>query len=123
MEDRYEVIEIIVRTPSEEPSWFDKIFDLITETCDGVSDQGPCSCGLESMGGSGGTLDQCYDYTRISEKWAIDVQAADLKRILSIAADHLEEDDKEPFKRLKKAAYWHEEIDEWLATRQDDDEQ
>lgn len=75
-EDRYERIELIVKAREDE-SWFDTIFDYISGDCEGGggecldkysdcdehehSPELPCTCGLESMGGTAGTLQQCYD--------------------------------------------------------------
>lgn len=63
-EDRYEAIHLIIKSRPDGKAWFDVLFDLITEPCEGTdSDEDDCTCGLASMGGSGGTLQQCYDYT------------------------------------------------------------
>lgn len=63
-EDRYEAIELILKSRPDGAAWFDVIFDMITESCEGTdSDEDDCTCGMEMMGGSGGTLKQCYDYT------------------------------------------------------------
>lgn len=63
-EDRYESIEMIIKSREDGVSWFDYFFDLITENCQGKaeSDENDCTCGLETLGGSGGTLDQCHEY-------------------------------------------------------------
>lgn len=62
-EDRYETIHITLKSRSDGKAWFDVLFDYITENCEGTdSDEDDCTCGMESMGGSGGTLEQCYAY-------------------------------------------------------------
>lgn len=114
----YESIQITVRHPAEGNSWFDKLFDILTATCipledpDNAPDYYECPCGMISMGGFQGTLDACYDHERLTEKWAFDIRADDLKRILSIAADHLEADDQEAYERLRYGAYWHDDFNE-----------
>lgn len=70
-EERYETVELIVQARTDGQSWFDIIFDLIAGDCEGspgeelpdgsFTDGDPCTCGLESMGGGGGTLEQCYE--------------------------------------------------------------
>lgn len=62
-EDHYEVIELVVRSREDGQTWFDIIFDLISEGCELNPTESGCSCGLESMGGSGGTLEQCYNWS------------------------------------------------------------
>lgn len=55
----YEAIQIVIEHKEGADSWFDKISDLIAGECgDGGNE---CTCGLESMGGSSGTLEQCFD--------------------------------------------------------------
>lgn len=77
------------------------------------------------MSGGGGTLDQCYDSMRLTEKWAFDVEAADLKFFLNLVASHfaLNEEEDEIFQRLHKAAFWHDDFNEWLANLPDDEEE
>lgn len=84
-EDRYERIELIVKSrPGEH--WFDIISDFITGDCQGGggecidasgeripydvdancddhehTEEFPCTCGMESMGGTMGTLAQCFE--------------------------------------------------------------
>lgn len=81
-EDRYEQISLIVKERMDGESWFDIIFDYIAGDCEGgggdcliaEDDESdcddhehdkiiPCSCGMESLGGTSGTLDQCYKAT------------------------------------------------------------
>lgn len=124
-EDRYEHIDILVKKPAEGDSWFDRIFDLISETCDSVEDENgewsECSCGMQSMGGSEGTLDQCYEHMRLTETWAQDVRAEDLKILLDFADDSFK--DTVQYERLRKAAYWHDDFNEWVANLPDDEEE
>lgn len=122
-EDRYEHIDMIIKTPAPDgESWFDKLFDLITSYCNAEEDD-VCTCGLESMGGSGGTLEQCWDHSRISEKWAIDVLADDLKYVL----EHFEranfKAEDEILERLRAAAYWHDDFEERYSNLDDDEEE
>ena len=64
-EQKYEVIQFVAKTPrADGQSWFDWLFDLTTEVCEGTdSDEDDCTCGMETMSGSRGTLEQCYDWT------------------------------------------------------------
>lgn len=123
-EDRYEHLDMIIKSPAPDGEpWFDKIFDLITSFCNAEEDV--CTCGLESMGGGGGTLDQCYDHARITDKWAIDVEAADLKWLLS-KLEGIELINDEEFKsisRLREAAYWHDDFNERYSNLDDDDDE
>lgn len=130
-DDRYESIELIVKARLDGESWFDIISELISSDCEGTDDI-PCSCGLESMGGSQGTLEQCYDHLRISETWTT-VKTQDVKKILNavsknIRTVHLTEDELYAIQRVRKEAYWHDEFDEWLEQKRqepgywDDDE-
>jgi hypothetical protein len=119
MEDRYEHIDILIKSPAGEESWFDRLFDFITSFC---SDEGECTCGMESMGGSGGTLDQCYEHMRITEKWAQDVLADDLKLALHRLSADTGMDD-EAYDRLRKAAYWHDDFNERYSNLEDDEEE
>lgn len=85
-EDRYESIELILKSRTDGESWFDVIFDMITSDCQGTpydeetdEDGDPCTCGLEMMGGSGGTLQQCYDHsTAVGYK----LQPIDLAKVI-----------------------------------------
>lgn len=80
-EDRYEHIELIVKTRFDGEAWFDVLHDYITKDCQGsggdcvTEDEDsdcddhehtelfPCTCGMEHMSGMGGTLQQCFDYS------------------------------------------------------------
>lgn len=120
-EEKFEVINITIKAPVDGESWFDRIMDFITADCQG-GDEGGCTCGLETMGGMTGTLEQCFDHERLTEKWAFDVEAADLK----LALDRLSADtgmNDEVYDRLRKAAYWHDDFNEWLANIPDEDEE
>lgn len=80
-EDRYEHIELIVKTRSGNVSWFDSIFDFITQDCQGTTDEegDSCTCGMEYMSGAGGTLQQCYDHqTNLGQG----VQPIDVARLI-----------------------------------------
>lgn len=61
-ENKYEAIEMIIRKRDDGKSWFDVLFDFITEDCEEVDDTS-CTCGMESMGGTSGTIEQCWDWT------------------------------------------------------------
>ena len=64
-EDRYEALEMIIKVREDGVSWFDYLFDVIAGECEGdpESEENTCTCGMESMGGCSGTLDQCYEWT------------------------------------------------------------
>lgn len=118
-EPLYEGIEIVVRTPDGDETWYDRIHDLITATCDGESSADECPCGMQSMGGMTGTLERVYDWQRITENWAT-VKTADLKLILDAVKP--EAPYREAYERLRKEAYWHDEVNEWLASLPEDEE-
>lgn len=90
--DRYEHIELIVKSRQDGTSWFDVIHDYITQDCDSVqidpddedSDWTPCKCGMEHMGGMGGTLQQCYDH---STNLGQGVQPIDVARVIIFLTD------------------------------------
>ena len=128
-EERYETIHLIIRSRSTEEgeSWFDVISDFISGDCEAILDESgeqiDCTCGLLTMGGSGGTLEQCYDHDRTSEKWADSVEAEDLKMILKkVAYMGLNDEERAAFDRLKDSAYWHENFQAWLDSIPDEEE-
>lgn len=89
MPDRYEALELIIKVREDGESWFDVIMDYISGDCEGgggdcilfgdASDPDcdfhdhteilPCTCGLESAGGTTGTLAQCYKWLMPDEEW------------------------------------------------------
>lgn len=97
-EDKYEALELIVKCRADGESWFNIVSDYITQDCEGgggdclVEDGDasdcddhehddiiPCTCGMESMGGMSGTLDQCYAWTTtVGSK----LQPIDLARVI-----------------------------------------
>lgn len=91
MEDKYELVEIIVRSRDDGVNWFEIFFDLISENCQGVrfdetGEEGDtCTCGLEYMGGTSGTLQQCYDS---STSVGQNLQPIDLARALVALSDY-----------------------------------
>jgi hypothetical protein len=119
-EEKFEVINITVKAPVDGESWFDRIMDFITADCQG-GDEGGCTCGLETMGGMTGTLEQCYEHERLTENWAFDVQAEDLKIALAFTDDEFK--DTVQYERLRKAAYWHDDFNEWLANIPEEEEE
>lgn len=124
-EPKYEHIDITIAVPTEGESWYDRIFDFIESQLPECTydETGECSC-IQSMGGCTGTMDQVLDYERFSEKWAVDVLAADLKlavELIRIYSPSASEEDW--YKRLCKAAYYHEDFRAWLDSLPDDDEE
>lgn len=100
--DRYEHIDMILKSRPEGPSWFDLLFDFIAQDCQGgggdciveEDDESdcdnhdheevlPCTCGMESMGGTQGTLQQCFDAT---ENVGKGLKLIDLARALVVLA-------------------------------------
>lgn len=111
MEDRYEAISLIVKVRDDGENWFDIIADLISENCEGEPDDDtkPCTCGLESMGGCTGTLDQCFRHHGIADDLVGPVNKEDLLLILDFFArsSHLKTlDEYEAAKRLRKECTW-----------------
>ena len=60
--DLYEGMTIIIKSQGDGATWFDKISDFITQDCEG-SEETPCTCGLESMGGTSGSFGQVCDWS------------------------------------------------------------
>lgn len=116
-EDRYEAIELIVRSRADGVSWFDVISDLISADCQG-SETEPCTCGLESMGGSGGTLEQCYRHQGIADD-LVEVRKEDVLFVLKELAFFARPTTqlKEVTDRLHKECTWWED---YLATLTDE---
>lgn len=74
-EEKYEAISLTIKSRQDGVAWFDIIFDLVTDNCDtGISDDDEfelypsCSCGLESMGGMSGTLNECYKWLGLDDE-------------------------------------------------------
>lgn len=110
-EDRYEAFEIIIKARPDGKSWFDIFFDLVTDECEGdpESEENTCTCGLESAGGTTGTLDQCYRAQGIADDIVGPVDKADLLRILSLVEPVLEED-QAAYDRLYKECTWWDDV-------------
>ncbi len=87
-EERYEAIEMIIKSREDGRSWFDVIEEIISQDCTGGggdcilaagedsdcddhehTELFPCTCGLESMGGTSGTLQQCYKWLDPDGDW------------------------------------------------------
>jgi hypothetical protein len=90
-EDRYENLEITVKCREDGQSWFEVIHDFITKDCQGTpyneetgEDGDPCTCGLETMGGHEGTLDECYAW---STSLGRGIQPIDVARALIYLAE------------------------------------
>lgn len=93
-EIRYEAITLIVKSRADGKPWFEIFEEMIAGDCEGgggdcIMEPGEdsdcadhdheeiiqCTCGLESMGGMSGTLDQCYRWTMpdiSDEEWERD---------------------------------------------------
>lgn len=121
-EPRYESLEIIVKERADGESWFDIISEVISKDCEG-SDETDCTCGLESMGGCSGTLDQCYRSHGIADDLVGPVNKADLLLVLDyllLTQYHNDDATYEAAKRLRNECTWWDETKAmWLA---DDDE-
>lgn len=61
MNEEYEAIEIVVKSRTDGKRWFDVLFDVITENCEGPI-PGTCNCGLEHMGGTIGDYEACWKW-------------------------------------------------------------
>lgn len=113
-EDRYEVLELIVKTRTREDgqTWFDIIHDFITQDCDSVEledgEWSACSCGMESMGGMTGTLDQCFAWsTNVGQG----LQPIDLARTLIFLANPDSAPYVVPAERAKILDWAQKEVD------------
>lgn len=121
-EDRYEAIEMLIKSRSGEPSWFDIIFDYISQDCQGSEEEGSCTCGMESMGSTSGTIDQCWKYLGIDDD-KVTVMKADLQKVLNFVTltgrsqpIHV----REAAERLSKEITWWDDI---LDSLPEDEEQ
>jgi hypothetical protein len=120
-EDRYEALELIVKSRQDGKSWFDIIYDLIASNCQG-SEEDACTCGLETMGGTGGSLDQCYKYIRIDDD-KVEVGKEDLLKVLNFL-----DTEKGPMsvvvhdaaERMRKECTWWED---WQSSLPPDEEE
>lgn len=118
-EDRYESLDMILKARSDGVSWFDVISDLITDSCEGDPNvEGSCTCGLESMGGSSGTLDQCYRHQGIADDLVGPVSKEDLIKVLRapaiVAACSSDPELLEAASRLmKECTWWDETLERW----------
>lgn len=123
-EDRYESIDMILKCRADGESWFDIIFDLITETCEGdpESEENTCTCGMESFGGSAGTLDQCYRHQGIADDLVGPVNKADLLRLLENFTPANEEDQKIYDRLYNECTWWDETLERWAAEEEEENE-
>lgn len=128
-EDRYETVDFIVKARTDGTTWFDVIFDLITANCEGdpESEENTCTCGLESMGGSSGTLDQCYRHIGIADDLVGPVNKDDLLLILNtLNPNELNHSPEviEAYKRLyKECTWWDETLERWANEEEEDGEE
>jgi hypothetical protein len=127
-EDRYETLDMIVKVRPDGQSWFDVISDLITENCEGDPEvEGSCTCGLESMGGSSGTLDQCYRRQGIADDLVGPVDKTDLLRVLRapaiITACSYDPELLEVCSRLmKECTWWDETLERWAEEEEEEED-
>lgn len=114
-EDRYEALDMIIKVRSDGQSWFDIIHDMITEECEGdpESEENTCTCGMESMGGTTGTLDQCYRHLGIADDIVGPVSKVDLLRVLSGFEPVVPEDQAAYDRLYKEATWWDETLTRW----------
>ncbi len=115
-EERYESIEMIIKARKDGKEWHDIIFDLVTAECEGdpESEENTCTCGLESMGGSSGTLDQCYRHIGIADDLVGPVNKEDLLKVLRspamILACSSDPELQEAATRLMKECTWWDDV-------------
>lgn len=121
-ENRYETLDMILKCRTDGQSWFDIISDLITESCEGDPEvEGSCTCGLESMGGSSGTLDQCYRHCGIADDLVGPVNKADLLRVLENFITEDEEDQKIYDRLYNECTWWDETLERWAEEEDEED--
>lgn len=116
-EPRYESLEIIVKVREDGQTWFDVLSNIIAKDCQGDPEdpEKPCTCGLESMGGMTGTLEQCYE-------WGTNVSAGIPPLMVAEVIEALY--DGRPHKDMEKIREWarHEiEVEEWFNNLEDED--
>lgn len=111
-EDRYEALELIVKCREDGESWFDIIQELISKDCQGSEDD-PCTCGLESLGGCSGTLDECYRWTGTADDLVDRVRKVDLLLVLDylrLTQYDLNDAVSEAAERLLKECTWWDDF-------------
>jgi hypothetical protein len=122
VENRYEALDIIVKVREDGQSWFDIISDLISENC---NDPEICTCGLETMGGTTGTLDQCYRHQGIADDLVGPVGKEDLLKILRspaiVTACSTDPELNEVAVRLMKECTWWDDIQASIDEDTDED--
>lgn len=127
-EDRYEQIELILKSRPDQAYWFDVISDYISQDCEGSggdciveednydsdcddhehTELFPCTCGMEYMGGTAGTLKQCYEAsTRLGQG----LQPIDVARVIDFFADPQQSKYVSPEDRLKVIKWAKSEIE------------
>lgn len=132
-DDRFEHLDMIIKSKPEGPSWFDILSDYISQDCQGsggdcIIEEGdysdcddhehtelfPCTCGMESMGGTAGTLQQCYD---AAENVGHGLKLIDLARAIVALTDRsyntmgTHEEQLEAELVIKAITWAHSEID------------
>lgn len=117
-EDRYEAIELLVKARVDGETWFDTIYDLIAKDCRG-SEHDPCTCGLEHLGGTGGSLEQCWRHLDIADD-LVTVNADDLQLVLhhlALRSGYTPQPLADAVTRLSKEITW------WDDSLEDDDDE
>ena len=119
-EDRYESLELIIKAREDGQTWFDIIMEIVSGDCNGEE----CTCGLESAGGSSGTLDQCFRHLGIADDLVGPVEKEDLMTILS----YINECPSPPstvwqaYKKLLKECTWWDDVQASLENDNDEEE-
>lgn len=104
---------------------FDTFMDLIDDwlpECDGFLEDGHCSCGQVSLGGCAGSEEQCWKHLGIHESIA-EVKTEDLKLAvdyLTCNRYNLTEYELDALERLRREAYWWDEISSYESEEDDE---
>jgi hypothetical protein len=130
-EARYEIIELTVKAREDGESWFEVLHDYITQDCQGTpydeetdEDGDPCTCGLEMMSSSGGTLEQCYAWSTSLGRGVQPIHVAralvHMHKKLSDASIGVSEDTYDIVKWAESEIEFEEKWDNW--TPEEDEE-
>ena len=113
-EDRYETLEMILKSREDGRSWFDVLLDYIAQDCHG-SETDLCTCSLQHMGGSGGTIEQCWKWLGVDD----DKVTVDKNDLLVVLAACERRKCLDTHGRLVKECTWWED---WLASHPEDED-
>lgn len=120
-EDQFEAIELIVKKRPDGETWFDVLLDLIAKDCKG-SETDPCTCGLESLAGTSGTLEHCWNHFDIGDD-LVTVNSDDLELVLhhlALRSGYTTQALAEATTRLSKEVNWWDDLQASLSDSEEE---